>query len=146
MPNIIDMIKQVELLEDYEQASQSLMDVVHVDPVTGGKLALNILKSNSADVYFRYFAFCMLYRANRSAAFEYITEHSSTCDSEVFGSMLCEISEDSGLYSDSCEIQKAVSQLKLALLQRSDIDIKSIGKNLHDFLEAYGDKSPPAQL
>ncbi|WP_143074258.1 hypothetical protein [Roseateles sp. YR242] len=121
MPTKIeDLVRQVECLEDYEQASQALMDVVHLEPATGGRLALNLLRSTAGDVHLRAFAFSMLYRANRAVAYEYARKNSGLCEAPVFLAMLGEVVEDVGLLNESTELQQVVADLRSAISHRTD--------------------------
>jgi hypothetical protein len=47
----VDLVRQVESLEDYEQVSQALMELVHLKPATDGQLALNLLRSTTGDAH-----------------------------------------------------------------------------------------------
>lgn len=136
--NFKDLVRQVEYLEDYEQAAQALMKIVHRDPATGGSLALNLLRSKSGDTHLRAFAFSMLYRANRSLACEFVRENSSVCESAVFLAMLGEVVEDVGLLDDSKELQQMVDHLRSAILHRSDVDNEATKQEVHEFLKIYG--------
>jgi hypothetical protein len=141
---IEDLVKQVERLEDYEQASQALMEVVHREPATGERLALTLLRSKAGDVHLRAFAFSMLYRANRAAAFEYARENSSTCEPAVFEAILGEVADDVGLLSESSELQLMVAYLRRAISNRPDHHLEEIRRGAHEFLRVYGNESHQA--
>lgn len=131
------LIKQVESLEDYEQASQALMEIVHKEPVVGLCLALNILIFNKGDVHLRAFAFSMLYRVNKSAAFHYIQEKAKTCEPKVFLAMLGEVTEDAGLLNDSLELREMIAFIREAILYRRDYDTEELRRGVRDFMIAY---------
>jgi hypothetical protein len=141
--NIEDYIRQIENIEDYELASQALMEVVRLEPATGARLALNILRSKAGDKHLRAFSFSMLYRANRAAAFEYTREYSNTCDAEVFVAILGEVAEDVGVLNDSTDLQQVVSHLRFAISNRPDRDADAMKRGINDFLRVYGDLNPP---
>lgn len=134
-------MNQVERLEDYEQASKALMEVVHREPATGGQLALNLLRSKAGDEHLRAFAFSMLYRANRASAFEYLQQNSSTSEPAVFGAMLGEVAEDVGLLSESAELRQMVAYLQSAILRRPDNDADSMKRGVREFRRVYGDSN-----
>lgn len=136
--NFEKLVKQVELLEDYEASSQALMEIVHREPVTGAQLASNILLSKAGDIHLRAFAFSMLYRANKTRAFEYMLENSSTCESVVFAAMLGEVAEDFGLLSDSRELQRVVAHLRSTIRARSDKDVEVVKRAIDGLLRIYG--------
>lgn len=141
MPGKIeDLVRQVECMEDYEQASRALMEVVHLEPATGYQLALNIINSTAGDVYLRAFAFSMLYRANRTAAFEYAKKYSLLCETSVFLAMLGEVVEDVGLLKESTELQQFVAVLRSAISRRMDNDVDVMKRGIHEFMATYGDQ------
>ena len=140
--NIENLIQQVELLEDYEKASQALMDVVHQRPHEGARLALNIISSGAGDIYLRSFAFSMLYRADRAKAFDCSQRGAINCESEVFAAMLMEVAEDVGHLRESQELRQIVSLLQSIIpLRRSDESI-SLQKSVEEFLKIYGTEVP----
>ena len=139
--NIEDLVKQVERLEDYEQASNALMEVVHREPATGERLALHLLRSKAGDVHLRAFAFSMLYRANRATAFEYVRENSSTSEPAIFGAMLGEVAEDVGLLNESAELRQMVAYLRSAISHRPDNDAEAMKLAVNDFRRVYGDSN-----
>jgi len=112
------LIKSVENLEDYEQSSQALMELVHCDPPTGARLALVILVSARGDVHLRAFAFNMLYRADRQNAFNYMREYASSSEPQVFAAMLDEVADDAGLLTTSEELQGIVRFLSASMKER----------------------------
>lgn len=125
-------------MEDYEQASQALMEIVHLEPETGWQVALNILRSNSGDEYLRAFAFNMLYRANRVAACEYAKAYSCLCETPVFLAMLEEVTEDVAVLHESTELQEVVENLRSAILHRSDKHTEQMKRGIREFTRAYG--------
>jgi hypothetical protein len=135
--NISDLVRQVELLEDYEQSSQALMDVVHLEPAVGARLALNALASSAGDVHFRAFAFNMLYRADRQAAFDFIREKAATCEPQVFGSMLAEVADDVGLLGESQDLQRIVQLLLSMVRERRKNELGVIDGCIKTFLDIY---------
>lgn len=116
--NLSDLVQQVELLEDYEQSAQALMGVVHIDPAVGARLALNALRLGSGDAHFRAFAFNMLYRADRPAAFDFIREQAATCEPHVFSSMLDEVADDVGLLEESQDLRRIIQFLLSIIPER----------------------------
>lgn len=136
--NIEHLVKQVELLEDYELSSQALIDVVHQEPQEGARLALNIISSGAGDVHLRAFAFSMLYRADRTRAFEYIRQNSISCESKVFAAILMEIAEDVGRLHESPELRQIVDLLQPAILRRRKSMSVALQKSITEFLKVYG--------
>lgn len=119
------------------------MEVVHLEPATGGQLALNLLRSTAGDVNLRAFAFSMLYRANRAVAYEYARKNSVACEPPVFLAMLGEVAEDVGLLNESTELQQVVADLRSAISQRTDSDTEGVRRGAHEFLAIYGNPNCP---
>lgn len=136
--SVEELVKQVELLEDYEEASKALLQIVHRAPATGERLALDLLRSNAGDVHLRAFAFSMLYRANKDTAFEYVRENASTCEARVFGAMLGEIADDVGLFDDSVDLQEMVAHLRSVIFHRHDKEADVVRRGVDEFLKVYG--------
>jgi len=116
------------------------MEVVHLEPAMGGKLALNLLRSTAGDVHLRAFAFSMLYRANRTVAYEYARENAGSCEAPVFLAMLGEVAEDIGLLNESSELQQVIADLRSAISHRTDSDTEVVKRGVHDFLAAHGNR------
>ena len=135
--NIHDLVRQVELLDDYEQSSQALMDVVHLDPAVGARLALNALASAAGDVHFRAFAFNMLYRADRQAAFDFIRARAATCEPQVLSSMLAEVADDVGVLEESQELRRIVQLLLLVVQTRGHAEPSVPTDDVNRFLAVY---------
>jgi len=135
--NLSDLVRQVELLEDYEQGAQALTDVVHLEPAVGARLALNALRSAAGDAHFRAFAFNMLYRADRQAAFDFIREKAATCEPQVFSSMLDEVADDVGLLEESQDLRRIIPLL-LSLIPERGQGVSGVKQGCIDqFLDLY---------
>lgn len=135
--NLPDLVRQVELLEDYEQSAQALMDVVHIEPAVGARLASNALRSAAGDAHFRAFAFNMLYRADRQAAFNFIREKAAICEPQVFSAMLDEVADDVGLLEESQDLRQIV-QLLLSPLPEQGQSVSGVKQSCIDnFLGLY---------
>ena len=142
LSDIENLVKKVECLEDYEQASQALMEIVRREPESGSVLAMNLLRSNAGDVHLRAFAFSMLYRANRTRAFGYIRENSQMCEPAVFLAMLSEVAEDVGLVNESSELRQMVAFLRESISYRSDRQVDVVQRGVEEFLSTYSDLAP----
>lgn len=136
-PNISELVRQVEILDDYEQGSQALMDVVRLEPALGAQLAMNALTSAAGDVHFRAFAFSMLYRADRQAAFDFIRENAATCEPQVFSSMLSEVADDVGLLEESQDLRQIVQFLLLIIRERQQNEPGGKMNCVKNFLDIY---------
>ena len=141
--NISDLVRQVELLEDYEQGAQALMEVVRLEPAVGARLALDALRSAVGDGHFRAFAFNMLYRADRRAAFSFIQEQAATCEPQVFSSMLDEVADDVGLLEESQDLRRIV-QLLLSIIRGQTGNVLGVKRScIEKFFGLYGHVRSP---
>ena len=136
-------MRQVELLEDYEQGAQALMEVVRLEPAVGARLALDALRSAVGDAHFRAFAFNMLYRADRQAAFDFIREKAATCEPQVFSSMLDEVADDVGLLEESQDLRRIV-QLLLSIIRGRTGNVLGVKRScIEKFFGLYGHVRSP---
>ncbi|MBS2533997.1 hypothetical protein KGQ20_14575 [Catenulispora sp. NF23] len=136
--DIDDLVRQVQLPDDYEQASEALIELVSLDPDTGARVALKVLQDGIGDVFLRGFAFDLLYRAHQAAAVDLIEQSARTCEPHVFAEMLTEVAADEALAAESDEVRRAVSALRSALKARTPGDLEEISGSVDMFFEAYG--------
>ena len=123
--------------EDFEQASDGLVELERRDKRRAAAVSSRILEDRIGDVYYRAFAFEMLYSAALGDAVDYIEEHARTAEVYVLGAMIESVTEDSGAISDRQTIQRAAALLKNALDVRPDADVLSISEKISRFEEAY---------
>lgn len=123
--------------EDFEQASDALMELERRDKRRAAAVSLRILEEKIGDVFYRAFAFEMLYSAALGEAVDYIEEHASTAEVYVLGAMIEAVTEDSGATADQPMIRHAASLLKNALEVRPTTDLLSISEKVSRFEEAY---------
>lgn len=133
-----DLVKQIAAAEDYEQASEALIELVSIDPDAGARVALKLLDADIGDVYLQGFAFNMLYRVDLPAAVAYIRQNANTCDSYILGEMLAEVASDEALLSESEEVRQAVALLRSAIKARKAGDMEEISGSVDMFYDAYG--------
>ena len=136
--DIDDLVRQVEFPDDYDQASEALIELVSLDPGTGARVALKVLQDDIGDVFLRGFAFDLLYRADQAAAVELIEQSARTCEPHVFAEMLTEVAADEALAAESDEVRRAVASLRSALKARTAGDLEEISGSVDMFFEAYG--------
>jgi hypothetical protein len=134
---ISDLVRQVELLEDHEQSSEALMELVHMDAAVGAKLALNLLLSAAGDVHLRAFAFNMLYTADREAAFDFIRKNAASSEPQVFAAILTEVTDDVGVLQESVELQQVVQFLLPMARSRRPAETGSTRDTIDSFLAIY---------
>lgn len=132
-----DLVKEVNALEDYENASNALMQIAHRVPELGAELALKILREARGDEHFQAFAFNMLYSANRSQALIYVREHMLSAGAKVFASMLSEVAEDVGMLEESNDLKEIVAGLSEALRQRPQEQLLEFKKSVELFARTY---------
>lgn len=137
MSRISDLVQQVELLEDYEQSSQALLELVRMDAALGAKLALNLLLSAAGDVHLRAFAFNMLYTADRQTAFDFIRKSAASSEPQVFAAMLTEVTDDVGMLEESVELQQVVQFLLPMARSRRPAEGGSTRDAIDRFLAIY---------
>lgn len=123
--------------EDFEQASDALLELERRDKRRAAAVSSRILEDKIGDVYYRAFAFEMLYSAALGNAVDYIEEHARTAEVYVLGAMLEAVTEDAGAISDQQTIQRAAALLKQALDVRPVAEILSISEKIRRFKEAY---------
>jgi len=142
--SIIELVKQVEALEDYEVAADALLALSRRDPATCARLALRILAAGLGDVYLRASAFAMLYGCVRDVAFDYIHRHARDCEPYVFAAMLDQVVDDVGILQESVALQRAVRYLKPIVALRAHEDAPGLARIVADFYRYYGDQDAAA--
>ena len=130
--------KRALVVEDFEEASDSLRELRKYHPLQARDVALRILRERIGDVYYQAFAFEILYAVALHDAVAYIESHAESESAYVFGAMLDSVTEDVGALESRDEIQKAVSLLRKALANRSPNDLSTLSSQKADFDAAYG--------
>jgi len=88
------------LAEDFEQASDALMELERRDKQRAAAVSSRILQDTIGDVFYRAFAFEMLYSVALRDAVAYIEAHARTAEVYVLGAMIEAVTEDSGVVAD----------------------------------------------
>jgi hypothetical protein len=96
-----------------------------------------ILEDGIGDVFYRAFAFEVLYSAALGDAVDFIEAHACTAEVYVLGAMIDAVTEDSNASAERQTIQRAAMLLKDALKVRSPTEIVSISEKISRFEEAY---------
>ncbi|GGZ02126.1 hypothetical protein ACFFTM_08450 [Pseudoduganella plicata] len=123
--------------EDFDEASNALMELERRDKQRAAAVSLRILEGDTGDVFYRAFAFEVLYCAALDDAVSYIEAHAATAEVYVLGAMIDAMTEDSNASADQKTIQRAATLLKKALKVRSPPEIVSISEKISRFEEAY---------
>lgn len=119
IPDLPELIRTVECLEDYEEASAALIEIKQRTPAICANLAFHILDKALGDRYLQAFAFGMLYSTDRNRAFSWMRQHASNCDAYVFGSILTSIGIDAGLLEEVPELSEMVRMLRHVIAART---------------------------
>lgn len=135
-PNVIELVRQIEALEDYEESSEALLQLSRLSPTTASSLALRILTEQAGDVHLQAFAFYMLYRTSRDVAFQYIAENSLTCDQAILAEMVGEVTTDVGLLPESVDLAEVVQLLRSTVAVRRT-EGRAIRESSERFEQAY---------
>lgn len=123
--------------DDFEQAADALMELERRDKRRAATVSPRILEDKIGDVFYRAFAFEVLYSAALGDAVDYIGKHASTAEVYVLGAMVEAVTDDSGAIADQQIIQRGAALLKQALDVRPVAEVLSISEKIRRFEEAY---------
>ncbi|NIA55060.1 hypothetical protein HAV22_15595 [Massilia sp. TW-1] len=124
-------------VDDFEEASRSLLELKKVDKKLAGNVALRILRGRIGDVFYHALAFEVLYSLSMQDAVAYIESDGCTESAYVLGAMMDVVTEDAGALTGRDEILKAVSALKRVLEVRTREDDRSLAMKKARFEDAY---------
>lgn len=123
--------------EDFDEASDALLELERRDRQRAATVSRQILEGGIGDVFYRAFAFEVLYSAALGDALDYIEAHARTAEVYVLGTMIDAVAEDSNASADQQTIRRAATLLKNVLKVRPPTEIVSISEKISRFDEAY---------
>ena len=124
-------------VEDFGEASNALLELKKKSESQVGEVALRILRESIGDVFYRAFAFEILYSVALNDAISYIDTHAVLDDPYIMGAMLESVTEECGALEGQEQILKAVVSLRKALTLRTAEDLGQIAIQASRFEEAY---------
>ena len=127
-------------VEDFEEASRSLLELKSSNKELTREVTLKILRERIGDVFYRALAFDVLYCAGIEDAVAYIESDGSTESAYVLGAMIDVVTEDAGALTGRDDILRAVSALGRVLEVRPQEDDRSIAIKRARFEEAWRDR------
>lgn len=137
--NLIEknLVQVIRSLEDYDQATNALIELKYKNPSRAGELAFDILKNGEGDSHLQASAFEVLYSVDHLDSLDYISKSVNSVDLLVLRSMLECVTEDSSLVQDSGELQQAVERLKKRVKELSSDDYSVLGDTLDWFNSTF---------
>lgn len=123
--------------EDFEEASNALLALKKKYKGLAREVTLKILREHIGDVFYRAFAFEILYSVALEDAVAYIESDADTESPYVLGAMIESVTEDAGALTSRDEILKAVLLLRKSLRLRPAEDLGSLAPHIDRFEEAY---------
>jgi hypothetical protein len=132
-------------VEDFEEASRSLLELKSTNKKLTREVTLKILRERIGDVFYRALAFDVLYSAGIEDAVAYIESDGRTESAYVLGAMIDVVTEDFGALTGRDKALKAVSALGRVLEGRPQEDDRSIAIKRARFEEAWRDRIRPAE-
>jgi hypothetical protein len=124
-------------VEDFEEASRSLVELKNRNKKLAREVTLKILRERIGDVFYRAHAFDVLYSAGIEDAVAYIESDGCTESAYFLGAMIDVVTEDAGALIGCDEILRAVSALRRVLEVRTREDDRSLAMKRARFEEAY---------
>lgn len=133
-----ELIKIIESLENYEEATDALIELKNINKDKTKTLSKEILYNKRGDVYFQAFAFHILYSISSTEAINFAKINLSTLPVYLLGAVVEQATEESGIIDEDEELKRFVTDLKSFLQTRKESDLTPIKESLDWFYETYG--------
>jgi hypothetical protein len=130
------LIRIIETLENYEEASETLSQLMDINPNKAKELSQLILWEERGDVFFQSSSFDTLYMLDLNGAIEFAKDNLHKLEAYLLGAIINNVTSDSAISDENIAIKQFVSLLKEHLAQMSSKDLSQI-EEVNYFYETY---------
>lgn len=114
-----ELLSILEELKDYEEASDALLELKHLNPPAAENYCRQTLQNEAGDVYYRAILLDTLYSLNRSFALSFVLENLDRLPDYVLAAALSNVVVDESIVPDSEDLRVFISRMLSYIEQKS---------------------------
>lgn len=117
MMNELELLSILEKLEDYEEASEALLELKSLNPLVAEDYCRRTLQNEAGDIYYRAIVLDTLYSLNRSFALSFVLENLDRLPDYVLAAALSNVVADEGIVPDAEDLRAFIPTM-LSYIER----------------------------